>query len=114
MPNTSLIARTVNVLKDEGYAAQRVEYFNPWAKKRYDLFGVGDVLGVKGDPPDTLLVQVTDGQHVGDHRQKIAEEPRVRTWLEAGNRMELWVWRKLLVTKSGRARKWEVRREEIK
>lgn len=91
-------ARTLKTLRDEGWTCAVVEHFNIWAKVRQDLFGGIDVLGVR--PGETIGVQCCSGgkgKTGGDqakHVKKLLAEPRMKSWVEAGNRLECWSWRK--------------------
>lgn len=103
---SSPMKRTLEVLRAQGYIVQVVEYFNYFSKKRVDLFGVIDAVAVRRDESGVFGIQVTD-EHVGDHKAKMEAEERVRVWLQAGNRLELWSWRKL--GKMGKRKLWKLR-----
>lgn len=78
---TSPTQRTLKRLRDLGYLAEVVEHWNQHAKVRNDLFGFGDVIGLREG--EVLLVQATSGDNVA---------ARVR---KAGIRIEVHGWRKL-------------------
>jgi hypothetical protein len=109
---TQLVSKTLAALRDEGYVAEVVERYNHYSKRRIDYIGVGDILAFKANPPDTLLVQVTDMDHRTAHLEKILAEPLARVWIRAGNRLEQWTWRKLKVKRGGKAVRWTAKREE--
>ncbi len=85
-----------------------VEHYNPFSKKRQDLFHIFDLLvldnGIVG-------VQVC-GSDIKEHHQKIMVEHATNTlaWLENKGRAEVWAWRKkkarLKSGKIGKAYRW--------
>lgn len=56
--------------------------------RRFDLFGIIDVMAVKGDL--TLGLQVTVPDRLADHQYKMLDEPRLYHCLRAGWLVELW------------------------
>lgn len=86
--------RTLKALKAAGYLCGVTERWNPHVRKRQDLFGFIDMIAVRGD---TIGVQATSLSEKQRHIDKILAEPRARKWLLAGNRIQLWCWRKLKV-----------------
>jgi hypothetical protein len=61
---------------------------------RIDLFGCIDILALDGQP-GCLGIQATSGSgHPAKHLAKMRTLPDVRPWLEAGNRLQIWAWRK--------------------
>jgi hypothetical protein len=99
-------ARTLMLLRQEGYLAEVVEKWIPRANIRKDLFGFIDILAVAPDGT-VLAAQVTSGSNVSARlaksRDVIVTHPQLR---KTGWRFEVHGWRKL---KSG----WACRREEI-
>lgn len=61
---------------------------------RRDLFGFADFIALDGRP-GSLLLQVTTGGEVARRLEKIRRIPAARTWLLAGNRIEVWGWREV-------------------
>ena len=49
--------RSLAYLREKGYLVEIVEHWNPWVKRRKDLWGWCDLLCVKRD--EVLAVQVT-------------------------------------------------------
>ncbi len=90
--NTS---RTLEYVRSQGWEADIVERFNPYAGKfgqRKDLFGVIDIIcltesGIAG-------IQ-SCGQAFSEHDKKILDEPKALKWLEKGGRLMLIGWRKV-------------------
>ncbi len=60
-----------------------------------DAFGFGDLLMYHTGLRQTALVQVTDGSHGANRKEKILSERRAAEWLRCGNKIFLC----LLVTK---------------
>ncbi len=89
----SPVQRTLKKLRDEGWIAQKVEYWNYYAKKRIDLWGIIDILAAK--PGVGIMgIQVT-GTDVQDHVRKIQAEPKNIIWRRAGGLLAIYSWRKL-------------------
>lgn len=101
--------RTLALLKKEGWTAGIVERWIPQARKRIDLFGIIDILAMKGRC--LLGVQTTSGSNVAAHITKALAEPRLREWLMTNNIFEIWGWRK--VGPRGKRKLWQVRRVEF-
>ena len=85
--------RTLKRLRDLGYLAEVVGKWNPHAKVRNDLFGFGDVIGLREG--EVLLVQATSGDNVASRVRKIADHANVSAVRKARIRIEVWGWRKL-------------------
>jgi hypothetical protein len=95
---------TLRDLRGDGWTAEVVERWNPHARVRQDLYGVIDVLAVRG--PDTLGVQATSAANVSARVRKIAESPHVGALREAGWLLEVWGWRK-------KNNRWECRKVDV-
>lgn len=93
---TSPTARTLAECKKHGWPAQVVEKYNSFVKRRFDLFGCIDVVAIT--PGGILGIQAAAGRResgggdIASHRTKILAEPRIKQWIEAGGRFELWSW----------------------
>lgn len=102
--------RSLALCKKEGWTAAIVERWNAYARIRQDLFGCIDLLVLDGQP-GPLGVQVTAGSSHAARRTKMLAEPRLRAWLEAGARAEVWSWSK--TGARGKRKLWTLRREPI-
>ena len=92
-----------------GWPVAKTEYFNHYARKRFDLFGCLDYIILDGQP-GVLGVQLTSLANAAVRRAKIvANLPR--QWLEAGNRVEVWDWAKQ--GPAGKRKLWRLRRVSI-
>lgn len=102
--------RSLDDLKKLGIAAQVVEKWNSFARRRIDLFGVIDIVAMK--PGIGILgVQACAGSSHAARRTKALAEPKLRTWLESGARFEIWSYAKQ--GDRGKAKRWTLRRQEI-
>jgi hypothetical protein len=93
---------TLRHLREQGYTAEVVERWNPHARIRQDLFGVVDVLALRGE--ETLAVQTTSAGNVSARVRKIAESEHISAMREAGWRFHVHGWAKV-------AGKWTLKRE---
>lgn len=89
--------KTLKECRRLGWIPTVVERHVVHARKKFDAFGFGDVL-VIDDEAGSLLIQATSDQSGGHgpaRVRKILAEPRAKAWLERGNRIQVWAWRKL-------------------
>lgn len=89
---TSPTARTLAFLRESGATCQKVEYWNPFGRNRVDLFGCIDIVAI--DQRQIIGIQATSADNLSHRWVKACAEPRLRNWLEAGGRFEIWVWSK--------------------
>lgn len=104
-------ARTLEMLHKEGYIAQVVERWNPWAQRKIDLFNCIDIIAVRPTRCSIVGIQCTTGSHHAVRRAKILSEPKARAWLECGGSIEIRSWSRR--GGRGKRKKWEERVEEI-
>ena len=100
--------RTLAELKKRGCVYQVTEHWNPFARRRVDLFGVIDVLAIDGGR--IIGIQTTSGDNHSKRIDKAREEPRLIAWLLAGGRFEVWSWAKRGAR--GKRKLWTLRRTE--
>ena len=103
--------RSLQEIRRRGWTGAVVEKWIPQTKRRLDLFGCIDILALD-DKPGALGIQATSGANFASRRTKALAEPRLRHWLEHGNRFEVWGWRKLKPRGKVRAT-WELRTEAL-
>jgi hypothetical protein len=102
--------RTLAELKACGWQAQVVEYWHAFAKRRIDLFGCLDIIAC--DPAGGIVgIQACAGASHAARRTKMLAEPRLRKWLDAGGKAEIWSWSKCGAR--GKRKTWTLRREPI-
>jgi hypothetical protein len=111
--NTS---RTLEYLRSQGWEADKVEQFNPYAGKfgtRKDMFGFGDIVAM-GE--GRIIAIQSCGQAYSEHDKKIlADEvvaPKALKWLQCGGRLILIAWRKVKLQRGGKAMRWQPRIKE--
>jgi hypothetical protein len=103
--------RTLKLLRDEGYLAYVVERWCSFTHRRYDLFGIIDVLAVKGS--ETLAVQTTSGSAVSARVKKM-EASEALPWLrDAGWTIHVHGWRKTKLKRGGKAMRWGCRTVDL-
>lgn len=81
-------SRVLKTLRDEGWHATSVDYWDSFTRRTKDLFGCIDVLAV--GPQGTLAVQVTSRGNMSSRRKKIKESEAYWPMLEARWNIELW------------------------
>lgn len=84
--------RTLKYLRAAGYNAWIVEHWNAFARKRQDLYGFIDVLGLRKG--ETLAVQCTSASNVSSRVKKISEHENTASVRDAGWRIEVHGWTK--------------------
>jgi len=105
--NTS---RTLKYFRDKGWKVGVVERWNPYSKKRKDLFGIIDIIAM--DTKSIVGVQ-SCGQSFREHERKILGSLMGEEWLESGGRLILIGWRKLLKKRGGKLKVWTPRTREF-
>jgi len=100
---TSPTQLTLRHLRADGWTAEVVERWNPHARVRQDLFGIIDVIGVRG--ADTIGVQTTSAHNVAARIRKIADSGNVAALREAGWILRVHGWAKV-------GRRWTLTRDE--
>lgn len=90
----NLNTKTRDLMEAEGYTGQIVEHYNNFSGKKNDFFGCIDWLGVNPKIPGVLGVQITTDHNASARMKKAKAEPRLRAWLQSGNRFEVHGWKK--------------------
>lgn len=98
--------RSLAILKKEcdGHV-QVVEKWIAFAKKRIDLFGIIDIVALRGFR--ILGVQATSGSNHSSHVDKALASPHLKAWLEAEGEFEIWSFQKR--GKRGQRKLWKRR-----
>ena len=96
--------RVLKLLRDDGYTATVVEHYDFYTKRRYDLFGLIDVLAIGHG--ETLAIQVTSRSNMSSRRRKMRDSPTLTEMLRAGWRIELWGYDKP-------THRWRLKRESL-
>jgi len=87
-----------------------VERYCSFTRRRHDLFGCIDLIALD-DEMGTLGIQVTSGSNHSKRVAKTLEEPRIRRWLERGNRYEVWSYSKKGA--AGKRKLWHLRVQPV-
>lgn len=116
---TISLQRSREKLKELGYATWITEKpFNPYTKRREDLFNLFDLVAIRDDIAGVTGIQAC-GEDVSDHVCKVLKgyvgskgdeippNPHLRIWLKSGNRAFIWAWRKRGA--QGKRKLWELR-----
>lgn len=86
-------ALTIDYLYSQGcQLVQKVEVWNPWARKRKDLFDCWDVLAIKDG--ETIAVQTTSRNNISSRAAKIAEAESTPHLRKAGWKLIIHGWDK--------------------
>ena len=95
--------RTLKQLRKFGAIADVAEHWNPHAMRRKDLFGFVDIVAVH--ETSIIAVQCTAYSGISARVNKIVEEcaEPATAWLNAGGRIEVWGWRKLIRPINGKS-----------
>jgi len=124
MSQTFSLQRSREELKRQGYDTWIVEKpYNPYTKRREDLFNCIDLVGIREDLPGVVGIQAV-GEDCSGHIRKILEgyvdiqkgrtygpNPYLPTWLKAGNRFFIWSW--CLRSKEGKRKMYRLREIEF-
>jgi hypothetical protein len=92
--------RSLKYLRDDGWTVAIVEHWNSFVRKRYDLFGIIDLLCVKDGV--TMGVQTTSYSNVSARVKKIADSEHIAALREAEWIIHVHGWHKV-------GHRWQVR-----
>src|SRR4051794_21998598 len=98
-------ARSMKLLRGEGFLVATVERWLPHANLRSDCFGFADLLACRPRDRLIVLVQATMLPNLSARIAKARALPALETWLLSGGRVEFHGW-----VKRGR---WECKRVTI-
>ena len=107
----SNVSRTMDYYRSLGYEVWIVERYIYQAKKKFDLFGIIDLIAIAKN--EIIGIQVC-GSDYSSHEKKIEEGEYTKLWLESGARLVLIGWRKLKLKRGGKAMRWKPRLKEYK
>lgn len=91
-------------LRRDGWTVEVVERWNAFTKTRHDLFGILDLVALRGS--ETLGVQTTSNANVAARVRKIAESEHIAALREAGWTLHVHGWRK-------KNNRWELRTVDV-
>ena len=98
----SNLSRSMLYLKEQGWTIGKVEMpWNKFTKKRQDLFGILDAIGINGT--QTVGIQACGSGDFKKHCEKLVEAKTSKLWVESGNLLLIIGWRQVKL-KRGKAR----------
>lgn len=102
--------RSIEWLKKQGGVPAIVERWNPYARVRQDVWGVGDILAVipTEHGARAVMVQTTSAANVLARVAKARDSIGLRLWLLSGNAFEVHGWAKR--GPRGKAKHWKLAR----
>lgn len=102
--------RSLKRLREAGWTVAITEHWNPFARRRVDLYGFIDLLCFRGN--EMLAVQTTSGSNVSARLAKMAALPAAHGWVASGTRrLVIHGWAKR--GPRGKAKKWDCREVEV-
>ena len=84
--------RSKAYLEKQGYRVAIVETWCPFSRRRKDLYGIIDLLGIR--PGETLAVQTTSASNVSARVKKIAESDAIADIRAAGWGFHVHGWKR--------------------
>lgn len=106
---SSTIARSIKILKSEGFHCGITEKYNSFVKIKNDLFGFADLVAFKKDLKNIVLaINATTNSNLSNHIKKYSENKILKDWIECGHRFEIWCWSKM--GKMGKRKLWTLKR----
>lgn len=117
----SSVQRTLRACREQGRFVDKTEQWISYGFKqkpepgkpagtRRDLFGFIDIIAIDTDAIVAIQACTQTGKA---HREKILDCEYSLAWLKTGNKIELWVWRKIKVKRGGKAVRWTPKIENI-
>lgn len=101
--------RTLAECKARGWTAGVVERRIPYKPISIDYLGCIDI--IVATPDGIIGIQACSGTDHARRRTKALAEPRLRAWLAAGARFEVWSWS--LRGGRGKRKLWQLRAESL-
>jgi len=102
------LQRTMKWLRDDGWLVGKVETpWNQWSRKRADLFGMLDAIGVRGK--EVIGIQACSTGELPAHERKIRSSPHFGTWCVASKILLVGWSQKVARNKDGtkaKKKKW--------
>lgn len=89
---SSPTSRTLKFERDQGHTAQVMEHWNPFAKRRIDLFNCIDVVSLTGE--NIIGIQCTSGSNHSAREKKARETGAIYVWIKSGGVFRVQSWKK--------------------
>lgn len=109
---TSPTTLTLKFLRAQGFLCQKVEYWNAFAHRRVDLYGIADICACCVDS-GILLVQACAATDHAKRRAKCLNSDTLPQWLRAGGRFQVISWAKRKEMRHHTRKVWVPRSEEL-
>lgn len=87
--------RSLAWLRNLGYLPTVVEHYNPYARRKFDLYGFLDIVALHPQHKGLLGIQTTTSAHLQDRIKKADALAPYHLWIAAGNRVLFQGWKKL-------------------
>ncbi len=81
-------------LKKRGYLIDTAESYNAFIKRKKDLYGFIDIVGLHPVVQGVLAVQATSKSNLSTRLKKAKGLPAYHMWLACGNQVEFHGWHK--------------------
>lgn len=94
----SITTLTIKLFQLAGYMVCKTEYFNYYAKRRFDLFNFIDAVGLREGAP-IAGIQCSTLAHATERKAKIESLPAAHIWKNVGS-VYLVSWRELKVNQT--------------
>lgn len=92
MAKVDLTKKTMDLLTKEGYLCAKVEKYNSFCKRMFDLYGFIDVIAIKEG--ETLAVQSTSRTNIAARVNKITDHENLPMVRKAGWTVHVHGWDK--------------------
>src|SRR5512139_1545117 len=103
--------RSTHYLTRAGYMVGTLEHYNPFCKRKVDLWGFADLIAARPGMP-VMLVQTTTASNLSARRKKILTNANARKWVvDCGQEIVLHAWG--LRGKRGERKVWTCEAEWI-
>jgi hypothetical protein len=105
--------RTLALLRKQGMTCQITEKWNPFSKTRQDLFGGIDIVCLDPEHSGVIGVQTTSQAHASERTNKLLAEPKLKMWVQTGNRLFVIAWRKIKAKRGAKRATWQPTIKEL-
>lgn len=86
--------RSLAWLRKEGFLPTVVEHYNPYARRKFDLYGFADIVALNPRFNGVLAIQTTTAAHLQERIKKAEKLDAFHLWIKCGNQCLFQGWRK--------------------
>jgi len=101
------LERSMILLRKEGFIVGKTEHWNPFCKRRQDLFGFADAVflstSTDGEDGQICALQCVN-THLPEHIAKIRENEAARAWFACGGGIVIHNWKQ---RSKNKVKRWE-------